>query len=183
MRRARWIALALVVLLAVGAVALVATAKPRLDDDRSAVDSAWKQLRGPLAFRYGVLQDGLTAFEQAGGTGVSIATDLHRTFREWDRLRARHGGDVDEGGEVAIANELESLGARLRAFVGSSDRFKRDAGVTSAVAKYHEVTAPGLIDAYNRAARRYQDDRDSVLRKPVARVLGYDQRPEMVPSA
>lgn len=51
-RRLSYVAVVVLVLLITGAVALMLTARPRLEDRRDDVDRAWAPLREPLAARY-----------------------------------------------------------------------------------------------------------------------------------
>jgi hypothetical protein len=53
--------------------------------------------------------------------------------------------------------------------------------LTSAIVEFNAAAPPQpLIAAYNRAVRAYEDDRNNALRKPVARVFGFDARPVLV---
>ena len=39
---------------------------------------------------------------------------------------------------------------------------------------------PPAVTAYNRAVRDYEDERNGLLRSPVASLFGYDSRPQLV---
>ena len=86
-RRVRRLAVVVVLILAGGAVALVLTARPQLDDRRDDVDRAWTQLRAPLTARYerlaAVRAEAATANELEG-----LAARLQAVVLSSDRLRA-----------------------------------------------------------------------------------------------
>jgi hypothetical protein len=42
------------------------------------------------------------------------------------------------------------------------------------------VPPPPAVTAYNRAVRGYEDERNGLLRGPVASLFGYDSRPQLV---
>ena len=175
-RRTRWILLALVVVLVGAIVALVVVEQPKLDDARNHVDATWKPLRAPdqLVLRYQTLQGALTAFDAAGGKGRAVSNDLHAALDAWDRALK---GD-DARAQASAANTLEAQGTRLIANVLGSQRLKADTAVTDALTKF-TTTAPraDLVAAYNRAVHDYEDQRTDALAEPVAKVLGFDQRP------
>jgi hypothetical protein len=175
-RRLTWILALALVLVVGGAAALVVTAKPTLDDDRNAVDAAWAPLRTPLAVRYELLEAARSAFVAAAGER-SVTRDLAGRLAEWKQ--ALHDGDA--GTQAALANDLEGQGTRLRANMLGSPRLAAIGDLTGAIASFDgSVPPPALVRAYNRAVRKYADDRDGSLRKPVARVLGFDARPVLL---
>jgi hypothetical protein len=179
-RRLRWILLGLIIVLVGGAVALVVLERPKLDDARDTVDARWAPLLaadGPLAVRYQKLEGVLTAFEQAGGAGTAAAKDLHAALLAWNRT-LKSG---DAGAQAAAADALEVQATRLRANVSASDRLKTNAALNDALAVFAGTKPPdALIMAYNSSVRAYEDERTGTLQRPVARVLGYDQRPLLV---
>ncbi len=178
-RRTRWILLALIVVVLGGAVALVLTQRPKLDDAQSAVDTEWKPLMAPdqLVLRYQKLQGALSAFDAAGGSDRSVSKDLHAALDAWDRTRR----DGDAGTQAETANVVEAQATRLIANALGSERLKADPAVTQSLAQF-TATRPdaALVAAYNRAVRAYEEDRTATLAQPVARVLGYDARPLLV---
>ncbi len=166
-------------LLIIGAVvALVLTGQPELSDARDVVDARWSELRGPLADRYAKLGDARQVFAENGGQDRDIARDLEEPLRRWRELTGRQPGDADHAAEVAVANQLEAGGARLAANVNTFDRFRSKPAVAAALASF-QSTAPSklLQQAYNRAVRHYEDDRNQWLRRPVAVAFGFDARP------
>ena len=178
-RRIRWILLALLVVLIGGVAALVLTQQPKLDDARTEVDTRWKPLvaDGQLPLRYQTLTGALSAFDAAGGSDRDVSEDLHAALRAWDTALR----DGSATAQVKTANAVEAQGARLLANVLGSPRLKSDAASTDALVKYAQ-TSPNaqLVDAYNRAARDYEDIRTDALAQPVAEVLGFAARPVLV---
>ena len=167
------------VLVVGGAVAVVATSRPDLEDGRARVDSRWAALRLPLATRY----DGLTQLAEAlGAAGAGDRTytvDLADEVGTWRELASR--SDPDPAAEVAAANRLEGLAARTRINVARSARLSRDPGVAASLAAFDSALVPAdEVDAYNRAVRRYQSTRTDTLKQVSADLLGYDARPVLV---
>jgi hypothetical protein len=175
-RRTRWILLVLLVLLIGGAAAVTLTQQPKLDDARNAVDARWVALREPLDARYQSLGDALTAFAAGGGGDRAVAKDLGDALSRWTKARDAE----DPAAEVAAANELEAQATRLLVNAGGA-RFAGDQALTGALQSFNGTLPPAAaVAAYNRAVTRYQDERDSTLGSPVARALGFDERPTFV---
>jgi len=175
-RRTKWIVLVLLVVLLGGAIALVVTQQPKLDDARTKVDTAWKPLRAPdqLPLRYQTLTGALSAFDAAGGADRNVSKDLHAALKAWDSA-VKDGG---AGAQATAANTVEGQGTRLTANALGSQRLAADKAVTDSLVKYAQtVPKPELVAAYNRAVRDYEDERTSGLAQPVARVFGFDARP------
>ncbi len=159
-----------------GAVALVVTGQPALSDARESVDARWAELRGPLRERYLKLDAARQAFAASGGADRDVVRDLDSTLRRWNELVAASPHDADEAAEAELANRLEAAGARLVANV-NVDRFRGNAAVTTPLAAFQSAgPTPELRQAYNRAVRRYEDDRNQLLRRPVALAFGFDPR-------
>jgi hypothetical protein len=101
--------------------------------------------------------------------------------------RHRHApGDhrADAAAEAETADQLEGLATRLEAVVSSSDRLRAVDPLTQAIAAFQgTVPPPRAVTAYNRAVRDYEEERNGVLRSPVASVFGYDSRPQLVLSS
>ena len=167
----------LLVLIVGGAIALVVVEKPALDDARDAVDARWKPLRAPLATRYEKLDVVLAAFVAAGGGDRAVAKDLARDLTAWKKAVA----DGGPGTQAEAANLLEAQSKRLAANVFASDRLREVTALTEAITAFSGAAPPKpLIEAYNRAVRAYEQDRNDSLRKPVAKLFGYDARPVLV---
>ena len=176
-RRLPWI-LAVVLLLVVGgAIALVVVEKPKLDDARDAVDRRWSALHDPLVTRYEKLDTAQAALVAAGEGDRSVAKDLARGLDAWKKAVA----DGDAGSQAEAANNLEAQANRLKANVLNSPRLADVAPLIEALAAFNGTAPPpALIQAYNRSVRAYEDDRNDSLRKPVARIFGYNARPVLV---
>jgi hypothetical protein len=175
-RRLRWFLLALVVLVVGGAVTLAVVERPKLDDGRSAVDARWNALRPALRERYDKLGAAVTAFSAAGGGDRAVTQDIGVALGAWAKATAAK----DPGTEAAAANRLEAQATRLRVNAGVG----RLAGIpelSAAIGAFTGSTVPpDRVRAYNRAVTRYQTERRSTLGAPVARVLGFGERPVLV---
>jgi hypothetical protein len=175
-RRTRWILLVVLVLLLGGALAVALTEQPKLDDDRRGVDTRWGALRAPLDERYQLLQGALTAFAAGGGGDRAVAKDLGDALSRWTSARRAK----DAAAEVTAANDLEAQTTRLLVNAASA-RFQGDSGLAQALQQVNShLPTAAAVAAYNRAVRRYQHERDSLLGAPVAGVLGFSERPTLV---
>jgi hypothetical protein len=181
-RRVRRLAVVVIVLLVGGAVALVLATRPQLEDHRGEVDRAWTPLRAPLAARYEQLAAVNAELAAAGAGDRAVARELGTTLTRWDRLRRSSDEDADADAEVDTADRLEGLATRLQAVVLSSDRLRGVESLNQAIAAF-QGTGPSLqpaATAYNAAAREYEDERNSFLRRPAADLFGYDSRPQLL---
>ena len=79
-RRVRRLAVVVLLLLIAGAVALVLTTRPGLEDKRDDVESAWTPLRAPLGGRYERLA--------AVNAEMRAAGDTRKTARDGSRQHA-----------------------------------------------------------------------------------------------
>jgi hypothetical protein len=175
-RRLRWFLLALVVLVVGGAIALAVVERPKLDDDQTAVDTKWNALRPALRDRYVQLGTAVSAFSAAGGGDRAVTKDLGAALSDWAKATAAK----DPSAEVDAANRLEAQATRLRVNAGSP-RFAGIPELSAAIAAFTgRLPPPDAVKAYNRAVTRYQKERRSTLGAPVARVLGFDERPVLV---
>ena len=178
-RRVRRLAAIVLVLLLAGSVVLVLTTRPKLDDARGEVDTTWKPLRAPLAARYEKLAAANAELGTAGAGDRDVARALSLNLARWDRLRRAQDQDADA--EAETADQLEGLATRLQAVVLSSDRLKSVDPLNQAIAAFQgAVPPPPAVKAYNDATRSYEDERNGLLRRPVARLFGYDSRPQLL---
>jgi hypothetical protein len=180
-RRVRRLAVVVVVLLVIGAVAVVLTIRPKLEDRRSDVDRTWTPLRGPLGERYARLGEANAQLAAAGGGERDVARALGISLGRWGDLRRAGDGDADADAEAQTANQLEGLATRLQALVSSSDRLRASDPLNQAIAAFQgTVPPPPAVTAYNRAVRGYEDERNGLVRRPVASLFGYNSRPQLV---
>jgi len=176
-RRLVWLALAVVAVVVVLAVVAVLTTQPDLSDHRDQVDRAWTPLRVPLVARYQALGGVLQALDGAGAQGRTVTKDLAATLARWERLASVD----DPATQAPLANDLEGLAARVQANVSASDRLNASTSVKAALQAFHTaVVSPPAVAAYNRAVRGYQRARTGTIRGPVADILGFDARPQLV---
>ena len=182
-RRVRRLAVVVLVLLVVAAVAFVLTTRPKLEDSRKAVDRAWTPVRGPLAERYGRLGEVNAQLAAAGGGERDVARALGLRLARWGELQRARAGDADADAEAETADQLEGLATRLEAVVSSSDRLRAADGLNQAIAAFQGTRNQQLqatVGKYNDAVRGYEDERNGLLRSPVASLFGYDARPQLL---
>jgi len=180
-RRVRRLAVVVLALLVVGAIALVLTTRPKLQDARGGVDRAWTPLRGPLSERYAKLAEANAQRVAAGGGERDVSRALGLRLGRWGELRRAGDGDADADAEAQTADQLEGLATRLQAVVSSSDRLRGSDALTQAIAAFQGTAPPPpAVTTYNRAVRDYEDERSGLLRSPVASVFGYDSRPQLL---
>ena len=115
-RRVRRLAVVVLVLLVVGAIALVLATRPKLEDARDGVDRAWTPLRGPLSERYAKLAEANTQLAAAGGGDRNVSRALGLRLGRWGELRRAKDGPERRAAEMlgaealALARDLEILG-------------------------------------------------------------------------
>src|SRR2546430_16602493 len=98
-RRVRRLAVVVLVLLVVGAIALVLTTRPKLEDARDGVDRAWTPLRGPLSERYAKLAEANTQLAAAGGGDRNVSRALGLRLGRWGQPPpAKDGGAHPQAG-------------------------------------------------------------------------------------
>jgi hypothetical protein len=181
-RRIRRLAVVILVLLVAGAVALVLTTRPKLEDGRDDVDGAWTRLRAPLAGRYDQLAAMHAEMTAAGGGERAVTRELGTTLSRWGELRRAGNNDADADAEAETADRLEGLATRLQVVVSSSDRLRAVEPLNQAIVAFQGTGQPLLptVKTYNDAVRDYEDERNGVLRSPVASVFGYDSRSQLL---
>jgi len=180
-RRVRRLAVVVLVLLVIGAIALVFTTRPKLEDRRDDVDRAWTPLRAPLGERYARLAEANAQLAAAGGGERDVARALGLRLGRWGELRRARDGDADADAEAQTADQLEGLATRLQAVVSSSDRLRASDPLNQTIAAFQgTVPPPPAVAAYNRTVRDYEDERNGLLRSPIASLFGYDSRPQLV---
>ncbi len=179
-RRTLWILAVILVLVIGGAVALVLTQKPPLDDARDAVDTRWDAVRPALEARYEKLDAARASFVDVAGGERTVSADLQHELARWRRAL----DDNDNAAQVEASNRLEADGTRLQANVLDSPRLNQSQQLLDALAAFNSSAPdPALVRAYNRAVREYEDTRNGSLEKPVARAFGFGARPLLVVGA
>jgi hypothetical protein len=169
----------LIVVLVGGAVALVVTARPGLEDKRDAVDARWAPLRGPLAQRYEALGQVAQALTDAGVGERSYTVALSEELDAWRGLTDSRAAHAEA--EAESANRLEGLAQRVRANVAFSGRLRADERIVAAFEAFDLALIPrSEIQEYNRTVRVYEDTRNQTLKRIPASLFGYDQRPMIV---
>lgn len=174
----RLVIVAIVGLVVAAVAAAVLVVRPDLADARDRVDMAWVPLRGPLEARYEHLDSAVEALRTGGDGQRAITGDLATGLERWDELIGRRARDA--GAEASAANALEALALRLDANVAASARLGANEGLGAALEAFDlAVVSPPDLTAYNRAARRYAQERDGVPNRLVAALLGFSARPAL----
>jgi hypothetical protein len=180
MRRLRWILLLVVALVVAAVLAAAFLVRPGLEDSRDRVDARWTPLRPSLIARYDALGGVETALS-AVAADRAVTNDLQAELEQWDELALNGPRHTDPGAEALVANQLEALARRVRANLFASPRLANDPALQLAMAAFDQaVVAPAAVNAYNRAARAYEDERSGFVEGIVAGVLGYDSRPVLI---
>jgi hypothetical protein len=180
-RRARWLVLAVVVLVGVGAAAAWFTVRPDLDTARDRVDATWTPLRAPLDARYEALDGVAKALTTAGAGDRAVTVDLDAALARWNKLALLGPRHTDLALETTVANELEALARRVRANVKTSVKLGTNSTIGDALNAYDlAVASIADVKLYNRAVHTYENERSGTLHRLVADLLGYDARPVLV---
>jgi hypothetical protein len=157
--------------LAAGTVVLAVGSRTDLADAGERVDAAWGRLRPALDQRYDALDQAGDAARERLGSESSLLTDLDAAIAVW---RSSRGGPADA--QVAAANRLEGLAARLAATVSSTPRLRSSEDVADALEAVGEAGPERAGSDYNDAVAAYEDVRGGFPRRLVAGALGYDSR-------
>ena len=88
-------------------------------------------------------------------------------------------GDADADAEAQTADQLEGLATRLQAVV-DSDRLRASDPEPDDRRLQGTVPPAPAVTAYNRRSATLRDERNGLLRSPVASLFGYDSRPQLV---
>ncbi len=175
MVRARRVFGALLVVIVAAVVVLVVTVRPGLRDDADAVDAAWKPLVQPLDARYQTLTGLVTSLRGAGAGNRDATVKLARLLTRWNVVRG--GTDIED--QVVTANQVEALAARARV-LARTPRLSTNAPLQATITTF-DKTRPSAITlkAYNTDVAKYQNRRDGVMSRIVARLDGYPMRPTL----
>jgi len=180
-RRVRWLVLIGVAVVVAVVIAAVLTVQPGLADARDRVDARWEPLRAPLVLRYQALGGVLKAMQDAGAGERDVTKELDVALARWSKLSLQGPKHSDFEAEATTANELEALARRVRANVAGSARLAPNEAITAAFLAYDQaVIVPAVINAYNRAVRGYEDEREGTVHRIIANALAFDARPRLV---
>ena len=168
----------LLVLVAVGLLAIVLTSRPDLEDARNEVDTRWEALAAPLNARYELLAAASAAASNNVGPAGEIAAEVNAALNDW-----ADSVDRDVADAVAAANALEGLGRRLDAAIGASPTLSNDAAVMTAMTDFATADPPEPASQFTAAVRAYEDERDGPVRGVLADALGYEPIPVLVVAA
>jgi hypothetical protein len=178
-RRVALLVLLIVVVLVGGAVGIMVSARPALEDRRDVVDARWTPLRGPLTGRYDALNQVAVALVDAGAAERSYTVALNEELDTWRRLAGSQ--DTDPRAEASAANRLEGLASRVRANFAYSARLGSNDGIRSAFEAYDLAVVPSTeIRQFNRSVREYEDARTETLKRVPASLFGFDAMPLLV---
>src|SRR6266567_3388236 len=108
-RRVRRLAVVVLVLLVVGAIALVLTTRPKLEDARGGVDRVWTPLRGPLSERYAKLAEANAQLAAAGGGERDVSRALGLRLGRWGELRPAAGVRRPHSGDRRLPGHRAAL--------------------------------------------------------------------------
>jgi hypothetical protein len=176
----RWVVALVVVLLAVAAGAAVLLVRPDLADAADRADDRWTPLRAPLTARYQALAVVAQTLHEGGAAERAVTKELDAVLERWGRLTLKGDAHTDPVVETTVANQLEGLARRVGSNIVGSARLAYNEALSNAMAAFNQVI-PNLstIEAYNRAVRAYEDQREGAIKRLVAGLLGYDSRPQL----
>lgn len=175
MDRARRLFGALLVVIIAVVVVLVVTVRPGLRDDADAADTAWKPLVQPLDARYQTLTGVVTTLRGAGAGDRDATVKLGQLLARWNVVRG--GTDIED--QVVTANRLEALAARARV-LARTPRLSTNVALQATITTFDKTRPPATtLEVYNADVAKYQDRRDGVMSRIVARLDGYPMRPTL----
>jgi hypothetical protein len=179
-RRVRWLVI-VAVLAVLAVIAAGVLISPEIGDARNRVDARWTPLRAPLAARYEALAALTATMHDAGAGERAVTQELDEVLARWEELALKGATHTDPGREARTANELEALARRLRANIHGSDRLNVNEALQAAIAAFDlAVVPPPTITAYNRAVRRYENERSGAIKALIASISAYESRPLLV---
>ncbi|HWS47272.1 MAG TPA: hypothetical protein VN636_15500 [Acidimicrobiia bacterium] len=166
----------LLVVVVVGALASLFTARPDLQRARRRVDTAWAAVAPQLGERYALLATADKQVDTVPGPVHAITAELDPALARW---QAAVQGHADVGTQVSVANTLEALGRRLLATATASPRVKGQSAVQQSLAAY--AFGPRISGAadYNATVAAYERQRRGPVRAVVASLLGEGDIPAL----
>ena len=176
----RWlrifVPLLLVAVLVAGTV-LVLTSRSDLQKSRERVDDAWTNLEHDLEARYDALHRANAAVNDTPGPLTQIAKDVTSAYQHWTDLQNHPRGVADE---VAAANTLEATGRRLVRAARKAPRLAGNEQALAAVDGFAALRLPERKTAdFNEQVARFEDLRGRPSYTLAARLLGYDEIPDL----
>ena len=137
-----------------------------------------------IAVTVGALATGIALAPASGAAGDSCVSVQGVTFNVGVGSTCTSTSNPGSFAIAQAADQLEGLGTRLQAVVSSSDRLRGSDALTQAIAAFQgTVPSPPAVTTYNRAVRDYENERNGLLRGPVASLFGYDSRPQLLLSS
>jgi hypothetical protein len=175
----RWlrifVPLLLVAVLVAGTV-LVLTSRSDLQKSRQRVADAWEQLQPALNSRYGALHAANDAVKGTPGPLNNIVREVASDYSHWRDLEAHPQSVADD---VEAANALEAAGRRLVVAAHKAPRLDGNEEVLGQVDAFAERRVPEQAAAFNELVGKFQDLRARPSYTLAARILGYDEIPDL----
>ncbi|MGH8999581.1 MAG: LemA family protein [Acidimicrobiia bacterium] len=148
-------------------VGVAVESRSDLDEARHRVDRAWAGLHARLVERYDLLAAAAGAADERLPGPSSLPAAVEQAWRDWQ-------GASTATGQVAAANRLEGLAARLAATVEAVPRLRSSGTVQAALDSLASSASESERLAYNGEVAAYERVRGGFPRALVAGVLGFD---------
>jgi hypothetical protein len=173
-RTVRRVVFLIAFVLVVGAVVVVITTRPDLQDSAEKADRAWVALLPQLNARYQALAGVEQQLEAAGVGDRQVVKDLKREIAVWVNDEG-----TDPGGQAKVASTLEALAARAVA-MRAAPRLAGNAALLQAVTTFNtKKPSAALVRRYNDDVTAYQKTRTKTMTRIVASLDGYSARPTL----
>ena len=170
--RGRRLVALVVAVVVVSAVGVVILGRHWLEDWNDEIDRRWAPLRPALDVRYEKLGALEQQFRGEYAMELPFNRRIERLLRRWDRLYEQR--DIAQEDEVDTANALELAARRLIRYTQESTASRPSPALEAAMLTYARSGVPvPELPRFNRAARAYEETRDSVLGAPAAHLLAY----------
>lgn len=153
--------------LVIAGIAVALWAKPDLDEARDRVDRAWADLHPMLVVRYDALAGAGTLAEERLGRPSDLLASLDEAMTAWRTADTATG-------QVAAANRLEGLAARLAVTAEATPRLRSSVAIRDGLAALRASAPEPARTAYNDTVARYEDSRGGWIRRLLAGALGFD---------
>jgi hypothetical protein len=160
------------VLVVVGTIVLVFTARPDLQSSHDDVDRAWSRLEPALVQRYTLLAAANESVRNVPGPVRELVGEVDTALARW-RTLGQTDGSIGE--KVKAANTLEALGRRLVSAGRASARVQANAAAKGAIDAFAAAPPPAEAAAFNAAVRDYERERSGGARRALAAMLGFEE--------